>query len=249
MRHYADDRFAQIVLARSGLATLSLIAFEPGARSLTAGLATLSLIAFEPGARSLTAFVLGNGERYDRALAGQGTARLISTTSQRDGRLQWIEETLVLRPGSYVALDCATQAMLVSKCDRRIVMLRLQRADAAPPPTREYDLNHGALIHQAAGSLSDSRAEMMLRLAGAMGETRTLPAMEKLALGDGTQALRWQALREALAMVSARGFALLSTLAARSHDDLAVPAGALRARLLEQYPELKRQEACAQCPV
>ena len=60
----------------------------------------------------------------------------------------------------------------------------------------------------------------------------------------GSPHLRWQALRECLGLDSAIGFAALSAIARRSVDPLAVPAGALRAQLLEAYPQLAEVSAC-----
>ena len=52
-------------------------------------------------------------------------------------------------------------------------------------------------------------------------------------------------LRECLGLDSAVGFAALRTIAQRSDDPLAAPAGALMGQLLEQYPELA---GVARCP-
>jgi len=54
-------------------------------------------------------------------------------------------------------------------------------------------------------------------------------------------------LRECLALDCAEGFCTLCAIARRVDDPLAVSAGALRAQLLESYPELAQLEA-SQCP-
>lgn len=56
--------------------------------------------------------------------------------------------------------------------------------------------------------------------------------------------LRWQALRECLGLDSGAGFAALTGIAQRSDDPLAAPAGALRAQLLEAYPQLAEVNIC-----
>ena len=61
---------------------------------------------------------------------------------------------------------------------------------------------------------------------------------------EGSAHLRWQALRECLGLDSAVGFAALTGLAQRNDDPLAVPAGALRAQLLETYPQLAGVAGC-----
>jgi hypothetical protein len=56
--------------------------------------------------------------------------------------------------------------------------------------------------------------------------------------------VRWQALRECLALDTATGFAALGRLAATTDDPLAAPAQALHAQLLERYPALAGVEPC-----
>ena len=123
----------------------------------------------------------------------------------------------------------------------------LLRAAADPRPGREYCAASGKLLHQSAGAIATSRQEATVALLGRMGRTDAAPAMAMLATGEGDMSLRWQALREALALDSATGFAALCTIARRGDDALAGQAGALRAQLLETYPELAQLED-KQCP-
>lgn len=57
---------------------------------------------------------------------------------------------------------------------------------------------------------------------------------------EAGESLRWQAMREALAMDSTAGLDLLAMLATSPGDPLAGPAAALRTSLLETRPELGR---------
>lgn len=74
------------------------------------------------------------------------------------------------------------------------------------------------------------------------------PAMAEIARGQGSDHLRWQALRNCLALDTAQGFSALTAIAANPADALARPAGALRAQLLEAHPQLTGLEADP-CPV
>ena len=107
-----------------------------------------------------------------------------------------------------------------------------------PAPTREYDFATGALLRQAAGDVRASRHEAMLALLGRMGRAEAAPVMAAIAREPGDDSLRWQALRECLALDTAAGFAALCEVARAPDDPLAEPAGALRAQLLEAHPGL-----------
>jgi hypothetical protein len=68
--------------------------------------------------------------------------------------------------------------------------------------------------------------------------------MAELACGEASAALRWQALRECLALDTQTGFTALAVIAARTEDALSGPAGALRAQLIEAHPQLQEVEPC-----
>ena len=78
----------------------------------------------------------------------------------------------------------------------------------------------------------------MLALLGRMRRAEAAPTMAAMAREAGPDGLRWQALREALALDTAEGFRALCHVARASDDPLAMPAGALRAQLVEAHPEL-----------
>ena len=128
--------------------------------------------------------------------------------------------------------------MLLRRIAGSLVSLKLQRRAAGCGETREYDLADGTLVHQAAGTARDSRLELAATLLGRMGRSDAAPALADLATEPGSASLRWQALRECLGLDTATGFAALCRIAADAADPLAAPAGALRARLVEQHPQL-----------
>lgn len=227
LRHVASDGVSTLLLAREGRARLMLSAREHGDYPCEA-------VAF------------GDGERRELVLAGRAQARLVRLegTGQQYARLA-VEEG-VLSPGTALALDPSRELLVPVEVEHRLVSLRLVRDAMAPQPTREYRLSDGAFLHQASGGMRESRHELMLALLGRMGRKDAAPVMAEMTRADdpgASEHLRWQALRECLALDTAIGFPALCSIACDAADPLAVPAGALRAQLLETHPVLAELEA------
>ena len=197
--------------------------------------AQLVLHASEPGSRSFDIVTFSDGERREAVLAGEASARIV----YRRGEFGlFAERRLTLAPGVRLALDLGGEALQVLAIEYRLVSLRLHRSSGTPPPTREYDLTSGALLRQAAGDIRASRHEAMLALLGRMERTEAAPVMAAIAREPGDPSLRWQALRECLALDTAAGFAALCALARTTGDPLASPAGRLGEQLVDAHPEL-----------
>jgi hypothetical protein len=224
----ADEPLGQLPFRQAHDGTLSTLLL---ARS---GRAQLTLTAQEPGEYSATSVLFSDAERRDAVIAGSAEARL--TSRGTDGALA--HEDAALATGSRLALDLSREALFVSRVERRLATLRLSRTAANPGPVREHDLASGDLLYQAAGTLGHSRQELMIALLGRMKRREAAPAIAAVAAGSGPDALRWEALREALALDTARGFAALSELARSPGDPLAPPAAALRTQLVEAHPQL-----------
>lgn len=222
-RHGFDGAVSSLLLARSGRAQLVLHAREPGWNGYVSA-------------------DYSHAERHEVVLGGAARARIV-----RRGQGGLGFEPLALQPGASLALDLACAALQVIEVERRLVSLRLHRFAESPEPSRSYALDDGALLHQSAGGLSASRGEVALAVLGRMGRSDAVPAMAALARAPGDDSLRWQALRECLALDTAEGFRTLLVLAQRAGDPLAGPAGALRAQLVECHPELLALES-EPCP-
>jgi len=224
-RHGFDGQVSTLLLARGGKAQLILHAREPGEQE--SDVASFS-----------------SAERREVVLAGEGEGRIV----RRDplsGKL--VVSPIALQAGIAIALDLEHEALHVRGVSRRLVTLRLHRFATDPEPSREYRLADGALLHQAAGDMRASRQEMMLTLLGRMGRAEAAPTMAEMAREPGDASLRWQALRECLALDTGEGFRALCDLARREDDPLAAPAGALRAQLVEAHPQLLALED-GRCP-
>ena len=230
MRHFTDGCTSTLLLARSGPVTLSLIALD--------GIELMS----RPEPRCMS---FGPNDTWELILAGSAQAELVSCVPSGTRSASLSRRAIALRPGSVVQRNGEHEARLVRSIAGTLVSLRLQRRRAGAGPIREYNLADGALVHQAAGDPRDSRIEMMLALLGRMQRQDAAPLMAELAQSDASAALRWQALRECLALDTRTGFEALCAIARAPGDALAGPAGALRAQLIEAHPQLQE---LAQCP-
>ena len=222
VRHVANAGMASLLLARSGRASVSLVAYEP-------------CRAPPPHA------TFSHGERHETVLAGEGSGLLVRL---RDGRLR--EKGVALGPGARFTLDVECETLLPAGLPQRVVVLRLSRGGSPALPAREYDRASGQLVHQAAGSLADSRREMMATLLARMGRAEAAPVLRAMSR-NGADHLRWQALRELLSLDTAQGWAALLEIAERAGDPLQPHAKGLQAQLLDRHPELGAREA-ALCP-
>lgn len=223
LRHAFDGALSTLLLGRAGAAQLTLTALEPGEYRTAS--ATFS-----------------DAESHHAIVAGAAQAREIRRG--RDGALA--ESEVRLGAGSRLTFDLSRQALHVGRVERRLVTLRLHRAATSPGPMREYALADGALLKQTAGEVRQSRHETMLALLGRMKRREAVPVMAAIACQSGADSLRWEALRESLALDTAQGFAALCALARSPLDPLAAPAGALRAQLVEAHPRLRafEEERC-----
>ena len=138
----------------------------------------------------------------------------------------------------------ARQALLIDSVPTTLVTLKLQRRPIAGAVAREFCLADGALVHQAAAGPRDSRFELTSALLGRMGRADAAPLLGAMAEEQGGASLRWQALKECLGLDSAQGFTVLSRIAGHQGDPLAAPAQALRAQLLQTFPELAGAVPC-----
>lgn len=221
------------------------------------GRAQLLLQAREPGnyAQDHDSVCFSDALRFDAVVAGSGQAQILRCANPDAERAQIWAEPIALAQGARLGLDCQAETLLLDSVDRRLVTLRLHRTAQNPLPTREYCRATGRLLHQASGDLATSRKEMMAALLGRMQRVEAAPVLKEMALekaDDGARrwpdnSLRWQALRECLALDTAQGFGALSEMARREADPLAAPAGALRAQLIEQHPQLLELES-PPCP-
>jgi hypothetical protein len=224
LRHQYSQGIAVLQLASAGRASLSLICYEA-----VIGTAPAQSVCF------------AGGERHELCLAGSARIRLFEAIAEEPGSAVLECEERVLHRGDTLVLAGPRQTKIVDEPQGRVVVLRLARTEVEPVPAREYRIADGALVHVASGSRAESRAEMAAAVLGAMGRKDAVAELASIAdrsAGPASDHLRWQALCQALALDTAAGFDALGKIASESEDPLARPAGALRAELIERYPEL-----------
>ena len=229
LRHFTDGVTSTVLVARAANVTLSLVAIDGDGLGLRPESATASF---------------GPNHTWEHVLGGGAGVELIECLPIGPNAARLSRREMEIGPGSIQFRDGKRDARLLRRIDGALVSLRLQRRRANAEATREYDLASGALLHQAAGNPRDSRLELMLAMLGRMGRKDAAPDIAELACGEASAALRWQALRECLALDTQIGFAALATIAARAEDALCGPAGALRAQLIEAHPQLQEAELC-----
>jgi hypothetical protein len=229
LRHFTDGVHSTLLLGRCGNVTLSLVAVDGE------GLA---------GRPEPVTVDFGPSEVWEHVLAGRASAKIVERSGPVEGPARLAGRDVALRPGNVVFRPAGRQAMLLRGVESCLVTLRLQRRLRDAGPTREYRLSDGKLVHQAAGNVRDSRIEMAMAALGRMGRADAAPLLADIATEAGSAALRWQALRECLALDTRAGFTALTTIATSPGDELAAAAGALRAQLIEAHPMLAEIEPC-----
>ena len=229
LRHHCDETISTLAIASFGSATLALQAVD--GTGIARRKAAVS-VGFAPG------------ETYEHVLAGGAEADLLRRMAQRPGGTELGSSPCQLGPGTVMQRDSANEALVLRNVSGILVSLKLQRRAGAGSVTREYRLSDGALVHQAAACARESRLELTAALLGRMGRRDAAPLLAAMAEEETGQSLRWQSLKECLGLDTAEGFAALCRIAASAADPLAAPAGALRAQLLETYPELAGAGPC-----
>lgn len=183
-------------------------------------------------------------ETWDRVLCGCAEATTVRILSAGPDRVELGSAPVALKPGDVRYRNGRDEALLLRSVPTSLVQLRLQRRTDSLQPVRQYRLADGALVHQAAGTPRDSRLELTAALLGRMKRRDVAPMLAAMAEERGSDGLRWQVLRECLALDTATGFRTLATIADRADDPLRPSAAALRARLIAMHPELQELVPC-----
>ncbi|GAA4644251.1 hypothetical protein GCM10023115_22110 [Pontixanthobacter gangjinensis] len=209
----------------------------------TAGRANLSLLLYEakagPAAQSI---YFTDSECTEIVLIGSGRGRLFEIVSTNHAGAVLSERQLDFQSGEVISYTGNKTTKLVETVPGSMLVLRLTRSPVVPEESREYRLADGALVHCASGNRAESRQEMIVALLGAMKRGEAVPTIADKCI-EGTPHLRWQAIRQMLALDTARGFEVLCAVAAAPTDDLNAPAAALKAQLLKSYPVLSEMES------
>lgn len=222
-RFAMDEAVTSLVLARHDTTALTVQVIDGAALARKPAASTASFLP---------------AETWERVLCGEGAALRIRALRHLPDHARLECSPVTLRMGAVQSRLGTEQAQALCGFPGALVLLRLQRRLGGGGVVREYRLEDGQLLHQSAGTPRDSRLELATALLGRMGRRDAAPVLAAMAEEQGAHSLRWQALRECLALDTEAGFAALCRIAVRVEDPLAAPAGALRAQLLETSPQL-----------
>lgn len=223
------EPLAQLPLGHSATAGMARL------RLLGHTRASLSLAVFAPRARfAPKAALFEDGEAHDLVLAGEGEALL-----HHIDECGLHSRAIACGPGTMMVRRGTQDARQIIAVTRPLVLLQLTCEAVHPAPSREIALDDARLLKTISGCKRTSQQMMALGVIGALGHRPALAAMIALAEdADAPRDLRWEALRQTLALDAPDGLALLVRLAARAGDALADPADKLRRDLIAARPDL-----------
>lgn len=132
-----------------------------------------------------------------------------------------------------------TSARSIEHIEASLLILQVSRAPDHPQAARGFSLPDGRLLQSAHGDERVSRKFMALGVLGALGEKRGLVEMAQVAHDISlNRDLRWEAVRQLLALDPPSGMRLLAELSAQANDPIRAPAETLTAQLVANHPQL-----------
>ncbi|MDP5103586.1 MAG: hypothetical protein NWP98_06635, partial [Erythrobacter sp.] len=142
-------------------------------------------------------------------------------------------------PGTRLTRSGPQEARQIVAVSQPLLLLQLTREAAAPAPSREIALDDTRLIKAISGSKQTSQQIMALGVLGALAHRPALGAMAQVVQdAEAARDLRWEALRQMLALDAAQGLGLLAAVANSLDDVLHTPAAALQRQLAAARPDL-----------
>ena len=202
------------------------------------GHATLSLVLQDQdaGAEHIIA-TFADADQREVVLTGKANACLFEIVAEERDRVILNSVRTELQSGARMKCTGPRQSRLIQPSHDSLLTLRLARTAGSPRPTRRVDVRSGRIVHRASGNAADSRAELAMLLLGRMGRSDALPVLAaRTRTGDAQ--LRWQALRQCLALDAATGLPLLERIAKDHADPLYQAARALLAQLQRERSSL-----------
>ena len=199
------------------------------------GRASLTLAAHACRERTVPVTALfEDGLAHDIIIAGVGKAMV----HQHDGACLTNNE-VTLAPGTQLFRNGMSQTRQIIAVSRPLLVLQLTREAVRPRPSREISMASGDLVKTISGSKQSSQQMMALAVLGALGHAAAVTVMAELARDQVAERdLRWEALRQCLAMDARVGLGVLETLAGDGADALCAPAAALQRQLCATRPDL-----------
>ncbi|KPF64826.1 hypothetical protein IP79_00895 [Porphyrobacter sp. AAP60] len=204
-------------------------------RMATHGRAGVTLLAIAPRARAMPVSVLFEDcEAHEIILAGECEA---AVHRREAGGL--VSEVQLCSAGTRFnrkGPDAARQIIAVA---RPLLVLQLTREPDHPQPSQEIATADGALLKVISASKASSQHMMALGVLGALEHHAALHPIARLAKDAAADRdVRWEAMRQCLALDTGEGLAVLAALARDPGDALQAAACALQRQLLAAHPDL-----------
>ncbi|QFT77247.1 hypothetical protein [Erythrobacter sp. THAF29] len=210
---------------------------------LKSGRAALNLVAYESleCARVPETALFADRESVELVLTGEGCG----TFHRRDeatGRIETSQSRWMA--GDRIVLSGRQEARQIVSVGGCLLLLQLTREPERPEPSQEFRLSDGTILQSASGDKAASQRLMACAVLGAMDHRPALAAMEARALDPQEDPdVRWEAVRQALALNSGAGMRLLAGLRMDASDPLSGVAGSLERQLFGSHPELSQEAA------
>ncbi|GIX18759.1 MAG: hypothetical protein KatS3mg120_0435 [Erythrobacter sp.] len=197
--------------------------------------AVLGLVVHAPRASAAPEAVLfEDGEVHEVVLAGEGAA-----ICYQRAPASLMSAEIALNPGVRLARRGVGEARRIVAVTRPLVLLQLIRVPDTPAEGALVACADGRVLRRVSGCKRTSQKLMALGVLGALGHRPALLHMARLVRDQAAaRDLRWEALRQALALDAAEGLKLLGALAGDPADPLAAEARGLTARLCAGRPEM-----------
>lgn len=225
----AAEPLAQLPLGHSASPAIARI------RLATYGRSSLTLAAHAPRAQTMPATALfEDGVSHEIVIAGDGRALVHRFVGER-----LTSREVALAPGTWLSRCGAEDARQIIAAAQPLLVLQLTREAARALPSREIALANGKTVKTISGCKVTSQRMMALAVLGALRHQAGIPAIACLARDQASaRDLRWEALRQCLALDSRTGLTVLAALAGDKDDTLATPAAALQRQLQAARPDL-----------
>ncbi len=222
---------------------------SPGVSSiqiLQSGQASINLVVYERsdcanGDVPQTA-MFADCESDEIVLSGTAIATCHTLDEKAVGATKLDTIKLSLTAGDRITLKGKRQARQIISVGGLMVLLQLSRTPDAPAPSREFSLSDGQLLRSVSGDKAASQRLMALAVLGALdnGEEAARGAMRSAALDKAEDMdVRWEAVRQTLALDTQHGLDLLDACAGDSSDALAQPARQLSGQLRSQLAAME----------
>jgi hypothetical protein len=204
-------------------------------RLIEQGRCCLTLTAMARRERQVSPSALfEDGIAHEIVVAGEGAALRHRLVDQAV-----VTETVKLLPGVRMTRSGPDAARQISAITQPLLLLQVTKAALHPAPSREIAVDDGRLIQTISGCKRTSQQMMALGVIGTLGHHAGINLMAALARdGARPRDLRWEALRQVLAMDALQGLALLAELAGDVADVLNEPAATLQRQLTAARPDL-----------